>query len=199
KAIFKADKRDCERCDAGFNGDESPRMPSRGTPVMDPITAFQITSMLEGAVQRGTGTGARIPGRAVAGKTGTTNEYRSAWFMGFTPQIVVGVFVGFDDNRSLGEGETGASAAVPIFAQFMQTATKGLPPTPFKAPKNAVFRPVNGVMEAFRPGSAPREEAVVNPLGPIPYNQMPIIGLPAAPAPAARPAPEAAPDLSGLF
>jgi penicillin-binding protein 1A len=166
---------------------------------MDPITAYQITSMLEGVVVRGTGTGARMPGRAIAGKTGTTNEYRSAWFMGFTPQIVVGVFVGFDDNRGLGEGETGATAAVPIFAQFMQTATKGLPPTPFQAPKNAVFSPVNGVMEAFRPGSIPRYEPTMPTDGPIPYNQLQQPGAPTSLPPPARPQAEAPPDLSGLF
>jgi len=199
KAIFKADKRDCDRCTAGFNGDESPRFAPRGTQVMDPITAYQITSMLEGAVVRGTGTGARMPGRSIAGKTGTTNEYRSAWFMGFTPQIVVGVFVGFDDNRSLGEGETGATAAVPIFAQFMQTAAKDLPPIPFTPPKNAVFRSVNGVSEAFRPGSIPRDEVVANPQGPIPYNLLPATPAPSGPAPTARPAAEAPPDLTGLF
>jgi penicillin-binding protein 1A len=119
--------------------------------------------------------------------------------MGFTPQIVVGVFVGFDDNRSLGEGETGATAAVPIFAQFMQTAAKDLPPVPFTPPKNAVFRSVNGVSEAFRPGSIPRDEVVASPTGPIPYNQLPTVTAPAGPAPTARPAAEAPPDLSGLF
>jgi penicillin-binding protein 1A len=199
KTIFKTDGRECDRCNAGFSGDESPRIPPRGTQVMDPITAYQITSMLEGVVIRGTGTGARMPGRAIAGKTGTTNEYRSAWFMGFTPQVVVGVFVGFDDNRGLGEGETGATAAVPIFAQFMQTAAKGLPPTPFAAPKNAVFSSVNGVMEAFRPGSIPRYEPTM-PVGPQPYLPTAPIGPAGPQAPAAPRSPaEAPPDLSGLF
>ncbi|HQT54521.1 MAG TPA: penicillin-binding protein 1A, partial [Phenylobacterium sp.] len=85
KTIFRADKRDCSRCDAGFNGDESPRIAPGGAQLMDPVTAYQITSMLQGVVQRGTATSASVLGRPVGGKTGTTNEYRSAWFVGFTP------------------------------------------------------------------------------------------------------------------
>ncbi len=187
KTLLRADKRECPRCDAGFNGDESPRILPTGAQVMDPITAFQVTSMLEGAVLRGTGTGARALGRPVGGKTGTTNEYRSAWFVGFTPQVVAGVFVGFDDNRSLGEGETGATAAVPIFTEFMKTAVRNKPPTPFIAPKNARFMVVNGIREAFRPGSEPRSTEVL-PTAPIPYEQ-----LGAAPTAAPVAAPEAPP------
>ncbi|MBK5956449.1 hypothetical protein CCR92_20990, partial [Rhodospirillum rubrum] len=122
ETIFKADNRQCRECGRGFSGQESPRLQPGGTQVIDPITAYQISSMLEGVVQRGTATGARGLGRWVAGKTGTTNEYRSAWFVGFTTDIVVGVFIGFDDNRPLGYGETGSTAAVPVFTQFMQTA-----------------------------------------------------------------------------
>jgi penicillin-binding protein 1A len=130
KTIFRADKRDCFRCEAGFKGDESPRISPEGEQVMDPITAYQITTMLQGVVQRGTATSVSVLGRPVGGKTGTTNEYRSAWFVGFTPQIVAGVFVGFDDNRSLGNGETGTLAAAPVFTAFMKEATKGMPKTP---------------------------------------------------------------------
>ena len=157
KVIFKADKRDCPRCDAGFNGDESPRIPEAGAQVWDPITAYQITSMLQGVIQRGTAVSAALViGRPVGGKTGTTNEFRSAWFMGFTPDLVVGVFVGFDDNRSLGKGETGAVAAVPTFIDFMQEANKGYPPNDFKAPSNAKFAMVRGIREAFKPGTEPK-------------------------------------------
>ena len=156
ETIFRADKRDCPRCGAGFNGDESPRVPPSGDQVMDPITAYQITSMLQGVVQRGTATSALVLDRPVGGKTGTTNEYRSAWFVGFTPQIVAGIFVGFDDNRSLGHGETGTSAAVPIFIEFMAEAAKDLPKAEFKAPKNAKFVMVRGIREAFKPGTEPK-------------------------------------------
>ncbi len=203
KVIYRADKRGCPRCTAGFNGEESPRIAPGGKEVIDPIVAFQVTSMLEGVVQRGTATAARVLNRPVAGKTGTTNEYRSAWFVGYTPQVVVGVFVGFDDNRSLGESETGGVASLPIFIEFMQEATKGLPTTPFKAPKEAKFAIVNGQREAFRPGQEPRPRAVqAQPDAPLPYSQAwPGGQLNNAPPPQPKaPPPARAPDdLSGLY
>ena len=202
KTIFRADKRNCPHCNASFNGDESPRVTPAGVQVFDPITAYQISSMLEGVVQRGTAVSARSLGRPIGGKTGTTNEYRSAWFVGFSPQIVVGVFVGFDDNHTLGQGETGAVSALPIFIKFMEEADKGFAPEEFKAPVNAKFAMVRGVREAFRPGTEPK---VVTPMltpgvrmGPVPYDQLPP-GAPAAvPGPAA-PAVRKSDDMSGLY
>ncbi len=175
KVIYRADRRDCPRCAAGFNGDESPRVPLAGEQVMDPITAYQITSMLQGVVQRGTATSVSVLGRPVGGKTGTTNEYRSAWFVGFTPQIVAGVFIGFDDNRPLGFGETGTTAATPIFTAFMQEAVKGVPETDFQAPENAKYATVRGIREAFRPGTEPRaptQSVTPGSSGPMPYNKV---------------------------
>jgi len=128
KVIFRADKRDCRGCGGGFNGGFAPEMPDAGKQLIDPITAYQIESMLQGVVQRGTAAAANSLGRPLGGKTGTTNEYRSAWFVGFSPQIVVATYIGFDDNRSLGHGETGSQAALPIFIEFMQEAIKGTPP-----------------------------------------------------------------------
>ena len=142
---------------------------------MDPITAYQITSMLQGVVQRGTATSVSVLGRPVGGKTGTTNEYRSAWFVGFTPQIVAGVFIGFDDNRPLGFGETGTTAAVPIFTAFMQEAVKGMPEVDFQPPENAKYATVRGIREAFRPGTEPRAPTqTVTPgsRGPMPYTKV---------------------------
>ena len=204
KTIFKADARDCPRCAAGFNGDESPRIPNAGAQVMDPITAYQITSMLQGVVQRGTATQALVLGRPVGGKTGTTNDYRSAWFMGFSPKLVVGIFVGFDDNRSLGEGETGAQAAVPIFVEFMQDALKGYAPDDFPAPKAAKYAMVRGIREAFRPGTEPKVAATLeagNPTGPIPLSQVPLSGPPGAPGLVVPPAKVKKPadDVNGLY
>lgn len=207
KTIFRADGRDCGRCDSGFGGGESPRVPITGEQVMDPITAYQITSMLQGVVQRGTATQASVLGRPVGGKTGTTNDYRSAWFMGFTPQLVAGVFIGFDDNRSLGKGETGSQAAVPIFVDFMKEALPGYPVADFKAPSNAKFASVRGIREAFRPGTEPREVVapVGVPRGPQPYSSVwrdgqitgaPSAGSAVAPPPAPRRAEE---DVNGLF
>ncbi|OYU71667.1 MAG: penicillin-binding protein [Alphaproteobacteria bacterium PA2] len=201
KTIFRADKRDCQRCEAGFNGDESPRISPAGDQVMDPITAYQITTMLQGVVQRGTATSVSVLGRPVGGKTGTTNEYRSAWFVGFTPQIVAGVFVGFDDNRSLGNGETGTLAAAPVFTEFMKEATKGLPKTDFKAPRNAKFIMVHGIREAFRPGTEPK--VAETPLGSMPGDgPKPYLSLPGsetgttAPPP---PPPKKADEMNGLY
>jgi penicillin-binding protein 1A len=209
KTIFKADKRECDRCDAGFSGDESPRVQLTGDQVWNPITAYQITSMLQGVVQRGTATAALSLGRTVGGKTGTTNDYRSAWFMGFSPKLVVGVFVGFDDNRSLGEHETGAVAALPIFIEFMQTALKSEPPDDFAAPKDAKFAMVRGIREAFRPGTEPRvvQTSVPNmgagAFGPQPYDkvwQNGVTGAPNAGAASAPPPPKKpAEDVSGLY
>jgi penicillin-binding protein 1A len=142
-----------------------------------------------------------VLGRPLGGKTGTTNEYRSAWFVGFSPQVVVGVFVGFDDNRSLGEGETGTSAAVPIFIDFMREAAKPWPKDEFKAPKNAKFATIRGIREAFRPGTEPQVRVPVAPSGPQPYNQVwPDGQLTGAPAPPAPPAPaKKQDDMSGLY
>jgi penicillin-binding protein 1A len=198
KVIFRADKRDCERCTAGFNGDESPRFAAPGEQIMDPVTAYQITSMLQGVVQRGTAAAVSSLGRPLAGKTGTTNEYRSAWFVGYSPNLIVGVFFGFDDNRSLGEGETGAAGPVPVFMDFMKVALEGQPVVDFKPPKNAKFALVRGVREAFRPGTEPKVE--IAPIGPIPYNEL-TPGLPPVPQPQAQPGkpPQKVDPLSGLY
>jgi penicillin-binding protein 1A len=154
--LYRADVRQCPNCSSPFSGADGPDIPADGDQLIDPITAYQIDTMLEGVVIRGTGAAAQVLGRPIGGKTGTTNDFRSAWFMGFSPQIVVGVFVGFDDNRSLGKGETGAVAALPIFIEFMQEAIKGLPPMDFKAPPNTRFAEIGPNREAFRPGTEPR-------------------------------------------
>lgn len=200
KPLLRAEQRDCERCNVGFNGEESPHLLPSGKEVLDPITAYQITSMLQGVVQRGTAYQVSSLGRPLAGKTGTTNEYRSAWFVGYSPEIVVGVFVGFDDNRSLGNNETGGVAAVPIFIDFMQTALRGTTSRDFEPPANAKFVLVNGIREAFRPGTEPRPR--LTPTGPIPYGEAWGKGDPATATPAAPPPPKAQKvpdDLSGLY
>ncbi len=214
ETIYRADDRRCRDCGRPFTGQESPRLDARGQQVIDPITAYQMSSMLEGVVQRGTAASARGLGRWVGGKTGTTNEYRSAWFVGFSSDIVVGVFIGFDDNRSLGYGETGTTAAVPVFADFMQTALRERPARPFVRPKNAIFRTVNGIEEAFRPGTTRRIEeraptGPTVPTGPQNYNEVirreqeeaqgPAPGPAAPPPPTPQPTPPPAEDLSGLY
>ena len=157
KPVYQADRRTCPAtCSQSFDGLESPRLQVDGKPVLDPIVAYQVTSFLEGVIQRGTAVRALVLNRPLAGKTGTTNEFRSAWFMGFTTDLVIGVFVGFDDNHSLGEGETGAHAALPIFIDFLQLIGNELPKKPFPKPKDAVFVSVRGISEAFRPGTEPK-------------------------------------------
>ena len=209
KPTLNSDRRDCSGCNGDYTGAESPRVPAGGDVVLDPITAYQITSMLEGVVQRGTAYQASSLGRPIGGKTGTTNDYRSAWFVGFTPDIIVGVFVGFDDNRSLGENETGAVDAVPIFIDFMQTALKDTPVHDFIPPKDAKFAMVNGIREAFKPGTEPRQRPADVPEAGAPLGvveepnavssaggQRQASALP----PAVFPPPKRAPaDLNGLY
>jgi len=215
ETIFSADRRRCRDCGRPFTGQESPRLEQRGTQVIDPITAYQMNSMLQGVVQRGTAANASSLGPYVGGKTGTTNEYRSAWFVGFSSDIVVGVFIGFDDNRPLGSGETGATGPVPVFTDFMRAALRERPARPFVRPRNAVFRTVNGIEEAFRPGTERRREEEQRapeaqiPSGPQTYDDVvrreqegPSAGPPSAPPPVTAPPPpkkEPAEDLSGLF
>jgi penicillin-binding protein 1A len=137
---------------------------------IEPQTAYLMTHLLEGVVQNGTGRKMKALGRPVAGKTGTTNDLRDAWFVGFTPGLVTGVWVGQDDNEPLGRRETGARAAGPIWLDFMKAALEGRPPADFPVPPGVVFarvdrktgRPVpaghsGGYFEAFREGHAPEE------------------------------------------
>jgi penicillin-binding protein 1A len=188
--IYRADTRDCPECAAGFSGGDAPDLPPAGAQLIDPITAYQIDTMLQGVVLRGTAASAHFLGSTIGGKTGTTNDFRSAWFMGFSPRIVVGVFVGFDDDRSLGKGETGAVAALPIFIEFMKEAIKGVRPVDFKAPPDARFAQVGPNREAFRPGTEPKVAAPA-PGDAVPADPFAIIPLAPAAAPgtpdAARP------------
>jgi penicillin-binding protein 1A len=108
-------------------------------PVVSKETAYLITNMMEDVVQRGTGQLAKSLDRSVAGKTGTSNDFTNAWFLGMTPNLAVGTYVGFDDRRSLGETESGAHAALPIWVNFMKQALKQLPVMPFEIPEDIMF------------------------------------------------------------
>ncbi len=166
--VFKHDQRICDGCEAAdWHGQGEPRIIDNRTQVLDPMTAYQITSMMEGVVQRGTGTAARALNRPVAGKTGTTNDYKDAWFVGFTPELAVGVYIGYDQPRSMGSSATGGGMAVPIFTNFMAKALQGKTPTPFNVPTGmttAWINPNSGakafegeasIREAFKPGTGP--------------------------------------------
>lgn len=118
-------------------------------------TAYLITNMMEDVVQKGTGQAAKALGRPVAGKTGTTNDYLNAWFIGGTPNLVTGVYVGFDDRRSLGVSEAGARAALPIWMAFMKEALKQLPVVPFEIPDGVTFVKIDsstGLLESEQDG-----------------------------------------------
>jgi penicillin-binding protein 1A len=168
KTIYKHDERICDGCVAtDWHNQSEPLIIDNREQVLDPMTAYQITSMMEGVVQRGTGTYARRLNRPVAGKTGTTSDSRDVWFIGFTPQLVCGVYMGFDKPKSLGSEATGGGLAVPVFTEFMADALKGQPPTPFNMPSGMTqvwIDPKTGVKaaagetaiaEAFKPGTGP--------------------------------------------
>ncbi len=172
RAIWKADQRACDYCSDldWFSGMPTPDVPDVREQIQDPRTAYQMVSMLEGVVQRGTAARLKSLGFPLAGKTGTTNESRDAWFVGFTPDLVAAVYMGFDDPRSLGSHETGASVAIPVFQQFMSEAMKGEPGLPFRVPPGlrmvrmdattgapALPSDQNAIWEAFIPGTEPQE------------------------------------------
>ncbi len=137
---------------------------------LDPETAYLVTSILKTVIQRGTGRRAAALGRPAAGKTGTTNDQMDAWFVGFTPELVAGAWVGFDEKKTLGKDETGGRAAVPIWLEFMQAATEKLPEDDFPIPPGVSFAnidPKTGLraapgddeilLECFRRGSEPQQ------------------------------------------
>ncbi len=138
--------------------------------VLTKETAYVVTNILEDVIQRGTAKRARVIGRPIAGKTGTTNEYTDAWFVGYTPNLSAGVWVGFDDNRSLGYREAGGRAALPIWVEFMEEALALLPVVPFSIPDDIVYAKINpatgylseegesGEMEIFVKGTEPKHE-----------------------------------------
>ncbi len=141
-------------------------------PVISPETAFVMTDLLKAVVSEGTGWRVRALKRPVAGKTGTTNDLRDAWFMGYTPSLVTGVWVGYDDSREMGKGETGSRAASPIWLEFMQRVLEEKPVRDFDAPKGVVFANIDGetgqlasshskkkVFQAFKEGTEPKDYA----------------------------------------
>ena len=166
--IFRADQRPCPGCDAvDWQHQPVPAPPDAREQVADPGSAYQIVTMLEGVVDRGTGTAVKAVGKPIAGKTGTTNDWRDAWFVGFTPDLVAGVYIGFDDPDSLGDDETGGHVAAPVFRDFMIAALKDAPATPFRSPPGmrlyrvsaATGLPVgageSAIYEAYKPGTEP--------------------------------------------
>ncbi len=170
QTIERTDTRPCTGCGPLIKWEKqnTPDVPDTREEIADPRTTYQMVSILEGVVQRGTAKALADLERPLAGKTGTTNDSKDAWFIGFTPDLVAGVFVGFDTPKTLGKKETGASLAVPIFKEFISKALDGVPPTPFRVPQGVRMvqvnahngRPTsasdpNAIWEAFLAGTEP--------------------------------------------
>lgn len=176
RTIFRFDKRDCSFCQQETYSENSaePELMDVREQVMSPYTAYQITSMMEGVVQRGTGKKLQIVGKPVAGKTGTSNEEKDAWFIGYAPDLAVGVYVGYDNPKPMGKGRTGGELAAPIVADFMRLALREQPATPFRVPRaielipidantgqRAVFGDEGVILEAFKPGEEPADSTKI--------------------------------------
>ena len=169
KTIFKHEERSCENCSASsWLSQPEPELIDNRDQVLDPMTAYQVTSMLEGVVQRGTAKIVRELGVPIAGKTGTTNEEKDAWFVGYSPDLVVGVFVGYDRPKPMGKGNTGGGLAAPIFVDFMKDALSENVAIDFRVPDGIKLYPIAAksgllaqagspgvIMEAFKPGTKP--------------------------------------------
>lgn len=171
--IFKHDQRECRGCDApgGWKNQNEPQLIDRREQVLDSMTAYQITELLEGVVQAGTATVVREVGKPIAGKTGTTNEAKDAWFVGFSPDVAVAIYMGYDKPRSLGRGNaaTGGHLSAPIARDFFKLALADKPAVPFKVPAGIKLVRVvaktgmragpgesgGTILEAFKPGTAP--------------------------------------------
>jgi penicillin-binding protein 1A len=169
--IYKHDERVCNGCTADqWRNQDEPRLQDKRELVIDPMTAFQMTSILEGVIQRGTGQAIKEVGKPLAGKTGTTNDAKDVWFVGYSPDLAVGVFMGYDKPRSLGDSATAGRYAAPVFRDFMKAALKDKPATAFRMPKDMKIIRVSrgsgqrtaggdrdGIDEFFKPGTGPPE------------------------------------------
>ena len=179
KTVYKQDDRSCEGCNATeWKNQPEPELIDNSEQVLDPMTAYQITSMMEGVVQRGTAVTISELGYPIAGKTGTTNDEKDAWFIGFTPNIVVGLYMGYDTPKGLGHGATGGGLAAPVFKDFMKTYLVGQPKIDFKVPEGMKLIAINrktgmranpgdpgAFIEAFKPGTGPADSYWVIGMG----------------------------------
>ncbi len=179
KTIFKHDARECRGCDAkeGWKNQPEPQLVDRREQVLDAMTAYQITSMMEGVVTSGTAAPAFSGfGKPIAGKTGTTNDAKDVWFIGFSPDVVVGIYLGYDKPRNLGTKATGGGLAAPIAKDFLKLALADKPAVPFRVPAGIKLIRVEAksgmragpggeggrtILEAFKPGTAPPDNYAV--------------------------------------
>ena len=175
KTIFRHEERGCTECNVPqWENQPEPVLTDNRQQVLDPMTAYQITSMMEGVIKRGTAYGRVKLDRDVAGKTGTTNDEKDAWFVGFTPDLVAGLYIGYDTPTPLGHGMTGGQLAAPVFNTFMNEAVQGTPPTHFLVPEGLTRIAVNrktgmqaapgdpeAIDEYFKPGTGPANSYTV--------------------------------------
>ncbi len=179
RTIYKHDQRECRGCDAKkWENQPEPGLIDRREQVLDPLTAYQITEIMEGVIQRGTATIVREVGKPIAGKTGTTNDEKDVWFLGFTPDLAVGVYMGYDKPRHLGRNATGGHISAPIAKDFFKAALADKPAMPFRVPPGIKLIRVEVktgqragpgttgvILEAFKPGTAPPENNAVAAMG----------------------------------
>ena len=178
RTVWRHDTRDCTSCAAReWSNQQEPVLVDDRKQILDPMSAFQMTSIMEGVVQSGTAQKLKVLGRPIAGKTGTTNDYKDAWFVGFTPDLAVGAYLGYDQPVSMGHGETGGTLVAPIVRDFLKEALKDVPPVPFRAPPGIKLVRVNhktglpagpgdktAILEAFKPGQEPMGSSVEEPV-----------------------------------
>ena len=171
KTVFKHDGRICHGCNAAeWQNQAEPELIDERDQVLDPMTAYQITSMMEGVVQRGTATTLAELGHPIAGKTGTTNDSRDVWFVGYSANLVVGLYLGYDQPRPLGNGATGGGLSAPIFKDFMSEYLDGRAPVAFRVPEGMTQIAINrqtgmramegepgAFLEYFKPGTGPAD------------------------------------------
>ena len=144
KTIYNEKNRKCIGCDKFINEEiELPKIENKNDRVISEETAYQMTSILQGAVQRGTAKKLRSLKVPLAGKTGTTNDNYDAWFIGFSSNLIVGVYIGFDNPKSLGKFETGSKAALPVFKNFIENALFKEDFGDFKIPENIFLTSLN--------------------------------------------------------
>ena len=182
KTIYRHDRRACENCRvAKWENQPLPELADNREQIIDPLSAYQMVSILEGVAQYGTGSKLRSIGKHLAGKTGTTNKNQDSWFVGFSPDLVVATYVGFDEPRSLGRYETGAALALPIFYNFMNEALANQPDIPFRIPAGIKLVRVNH--DTGRPAQPSDKSVIVEALKPefsFDSKKQRVIGTPGA-------------------
>ena len=169
RTIWQHDERECPDCAAReWSGQQEPQLVDDRKQIIDPMSSYQMIHIMEGVVQRGTAQKLKVLNRPIAGKTGTTNDEKDGWFIGFTPDLVVGVYMGFDNPSPMGHGETGGNVSAPVVRDFFKIALADQPPIPFRAPPGIKMESVNlktglpaapgdpkAIMEAFKPTQDP--------------------------------------------